>query len=211
MLTRTERILLALQSGPMTVKDAMVHLSCEEKEACNAIAKLAKNGRAKVERKGRFAVYHITETGRQKIEDMERSELLSAVQAERAKVRGVHIEVPKPSKEAKPRTRAKPISARPMTRAERMMVQLLSGPRTSTDLAKLLGCTPIQSRKTVSGLIETGRISGDGPHNGKVYTLTGSGRLEAQDLNQCFEPEPIVVQALRVSPVSVWAYAQALA
>lgn len=71
MLTRTERILLALQAGPMTVKDAMVHLGCEEKEARNALANLQENGRARAERKGRACEYRITETGRQKIEDLQ--------------------------------------------------------------------------------------------------------------------------------------------
>jgi predicted transcriptional regulator len=71
MLTRTERILLALKDRPMTVKEAQSRFACTEAQAQSALAALASNGRARSEKVGSHCIYHLTETGRQKIEDME--------------------------------------------------------------------------------------------------------------------------------------------
>lgn len=207
MLTRTDRILLELQKSPMTVAQAQSHFGWPEKEVRNALGNLVLHGRAAADRQGRTCTYRITETGRHRIEDLERSKSIPRTAImERPREIAPKIELPTQKKE-----KVKPIRTGPLTRKEQILVRLLSGPKTAAAIAKAMGCEGVQAKKAVFSLLQDGHVSSEGPQSGKFYSLTGSGRLEAEALNQRIDPMPIVDQAKRNAPASVWAYAQGMA
>lgn len=97
-----------------------------------------------------------------------------------------------------------------LSRIDRVMLHLVDGPKSSREIAEGMGLQPIQARKCLNVLLANQIVHAGGQPNAKIYSLTTFGKSQAERLKDSVA-EPIVTQALRRAPNSVWDYARALA